>query len=190
MLNIAESVPYSKPVLSNSGNSIMIQQQTPNRHLSSFINLRNSEEFHPIPEIRKLLPIWKSLVRNWFPLSPSHTHCCDWRFVYGIRKQFQYGILRIESRQNWIGFPEIDGTRSVTSKSVSLNDNRIPGIGWNLFRERNWFRNVQHCEIGWLLEETTTIDSQILRLSTQCHIHLHVHYSFQRYTTALSTTSP
>ncbi len=39
----------------------------------------------------------------------------------------------------------------MTSRSLILNDDRVPGIGWNWFRGRNWFRNVQHCGIGWLL---------------------------------------
>jgi hypothetical protein len=29
----------------------------------------------------------------------------------------------------------------------------IPGIGWNWFRGRNWYRNVQHRGIGWLLTD-------------------------------------
>ncbi len=35
------------------------------------------------------------------------------------------------------GIPGIDGTPSVTSLSVILNDDRVPGIGWNGLRGRN-----------------------------------------------------
>ncbi len=51
-------------------------------------------------------------------------------------------------------FRQFDGTRSVTSRSVVLNDDRVPGIGWNWFRGQNWFRNVQHRGIGCILLKT------------------------------------
>jgi hypothetical protein len=35
--------------------------------------------------------------------------------------------------------------------------NGIAGIRWNWFRERNWFRNVQHCGIGSILIGTHPI---------------------------------
>jgi hypothetical protein len=53
--------------------------------------------------------------------------------------------------QNCMEFREFDESRLVTSRYVILNDDRVPGIGWDWFRGRNWFRNVQHRGIGCIL---------------------------------------
>ena len=52
MLNTAQSVPHPQSLLPNSGNSITLQQQTPNRHLSSFSNFRSCTEFPGIEGTR------------------------------------------------------------------------------------------------------------------------------------------
>ncbi len=60
-----------------------------------------------------------------------------------------FGMVEIPSAPNSFEFREllpipellgisvIDGTRSMTSRSLILNDDRVPGIGWNWFRGRN-----------------------------------------------------
>ncbi len=54
----------------------------------------------------------------------------------------------------------------MTSRSVILNDDRVPGIGWNWFRGRNWIRNVQHCGIGCILDElhVKSIEKNVIRV--------------------------
>ncbi len=110
----------------------------------------------------------------------------DHHSIYQVKQSFQS-----ESDKTWQGFDRVvcsfgrtrlkgfrqltaetrlgnDGTRSVMSRSVILNDDRVPGIGWNWFRGRNWFRNVQHCGIGWLLMETSIWYEKLKKIQ-RCH---------------------
>ncbi len=70
----------------------------------------------------------------------------------GSKKLYRSGPGRVGSgsKKSWT-------RRSLmTSRSLILNDDRVPGIGWNWFRRRNWFLNVQYCGIGWLLSKGQT----------------------------------
>ncbi len=46
-------------------------------------------------------------------------------------------LLPIPEFHPILEFLEFDGTRSVTGRYVILNDERVPGIGWDWFRVRN-----------------------------------------------------
>jgi hypothetical protein len=55
--------------------------------------------------------------------------------------------IETSSRNSGIG-----GTRSISSGSLMLRVDRVPGIGWNRFRCGTDSGNVQHCGIGCILE--------------------------------------
>jgi hypothetical protein len=54
--------------------------------------------------------------------------------------------IETSSRNSGIG-----GTRSISSGSLMLRVDRVPGIGWNRFRCGTDSGNVQHCGIGCIL---------------------------------------
>ena len=69
--------------------------------------------------------------------------------------QFRF-LLTLELR---IGIPELDGIPGIGRSNSGIGWRRswsLFGNRWNWFRERNWFRNVQHHGIGWLLTHTHT----------------------------------
>jgi hypothetical protein len=90
---------------------------------------RNSQKFLGIPD-RNYLSSSLSCIVMWSKMS------------------------RFKQHKFWNGIPGIEETRSNVCRSFMFNDDRVPGIA------RNWFRNVQHREIGWLFVQRPSESSE------------------------------
>jgi hypothetical protein len=150
MLNIVEPVPPTEPIPSNSRNSVYhFQYNSGIPGISSYQSLG-------------ILGIPSDFGIEWSSCHPHpHTLAIASNSWTEFRQLSRTGIGR--NPVKFLPIPESDG--------IMVRDNSgIPGIGRidsgirrnsgltqfrnsrNWFLGRNWFRNGQHCEIGWLLK--------------------------------------